>query len=132
MFDNPNVITLMAVLEAFNRGDIDAVVDKVDPEVVYHVRGNSQVSGTFHGPEELAGVLQRIKALTDGTMSGTPDVVLADENSVMMYLHVTGTRPDGRTYDNHQAYLYRFRNGKLIEGQTIPVDQHAFEAFVAD
>jgi ketosteroid isomerase-like protein len=132
MFENPNVVTLMAVLDAFNRGDIDAVVDKVDPDVVYFVRGRSQVSGTYHGPQELAEVLRRIKELTDGTMSGTPDVVLADGDNVMMYVHVTGTRPDGRTYDNYQAYLYRFRNGKLIEGQTIPVDQHAFEAFLAD
>ena len=132
MLSNPNVITLMAVLEAFNRGDIDAVIDKVDPEVVYHVRGQSQVSGTFRGPHELADVLRRIKELTGGTMSGTPDVVLADSDNVMMYIHVTGARPDGRSYDNHQAYLYRFRDGRLIEGQTIPVDQHAFDAFLAD
>ena len=55
-----------------------------------------------------------------------------DGDNVMMYMHVTGSRPDGRRYDNDQAYLYRFRNGKLIEGQTIPVDQHAFEEFLAE
>lgn len=132
MFDNPNVITLMTVLDAFNRNDIDTVVDKVDSDVVYFVRGRSQVSGTYHGPSELAGVLRRIKELTGGSMSGTPDVVLADGDNVMMYVHVTGARPDGRTYDNYQAYLYRFREGKLIEGQTIPVDQFAFEQFLAD
>ena len=132
MLSNPNVITLMAVLEAFNRGDIDAVIDKVDPEVVYYVRGQSQVSGTFRGPHELGDVLRRIKELTGGTMSGTPDVVLADSDNVMMYIHVTGARPDGRSYDSYQAYLYRFRDGQLIEGQTIPVDQHAFEAFLGD
>lgn len=105
MYDNPNVITLMTVLDAFNRNDIDAVVDKVDSDVVYFVRGRSQVSGTYHGPNELADVLRQIKKLTGGTMSGTPDVVVADGDNVMMYLHVTGTRPDGRTYDNHQTYL---------------------------
>ena len=132
MFDNPNVITLMSVLDSFNRGDIDAVVEKVDPEVVYFVRGRSQVSGRFHGPNELANVLRRIQELTGGTMNGTPDVVLADGDNVMMYVHVTGSRHDGRAYDNYQAYLYRFREGKLIEGQTIPVDHHAFEEFLAE
>jgi ketosteroid isomerase-like protein len=39
---------------------------------------------------------------------------------------------DGRSYDNYQAYLHRFRDGKLLEGQTIPVDQCAFDAFLAD
>lgn len=132
MSENPNVITLMSVLDAFNRGDIDAVVDNVASDVVYFVRGRSQVSGTYHGPQELADVLRRIKSLTGGTMTGTPDVVLADDDNIMMYVHATGTRPDGRAYDNYQAYLYRFRDGKLIEGQTIPVDQHAFDTFLAD
>ncbi len=132
MFDNPNVITLMTVLDAFNRNDIDAVVDKVDSDVVYFVRGRSQVSGTYRGPSELAGALRRINELTGGSMSGTPEVLLADGDNVMMYVHVIGARPDGRTYDSYQAYLYRFREGKLIEGQTIPVDQYAFEQFLAD
>ena len=70
--------------------------------------------------------------MTDGTIAGQPEVVLAEGDNIMMYAHVTGSRPDGRRYDNDQAYLYRFRDGKLIEGQTIPVDQHAFEEFLAD
>jgi ketosteroid isomerase-like protein len=50
----------------------------------------------------------------------------------MMYMLVSGTRPDGRTYENYQAYLYRYKDGKMIEGQTIPVDQYAFEQFFID
>ena len=53
-------------------------------------------------------------------------------NAVMAYMRVSGTRPDGRTYDQYQAYLYRFNQGKLVEGQTIPVDQMAFEQFFND
>jgi hypothetical protein len=41
-------------------------------------------------------------------------------------------RDHGRTYDNHQAYLYRFTDGLLSEGETIPVDQRAFDAFTSD
>ena len=62
-------------------------------------------------------------------MAAKPEVVLADGENIMMYMHVTEARPDGRSYASHQAYFYRFRDGKLAEGQTIPVDQHAFENF---
>jgi len=130
--ENENLKTLMAVLDAFNRNDIDAAASGVAEDVVYIIRGRSPVSGTFRGQQAFADVLRRIKQMTDGTMAGKPEVVLADGDNIMMYMHVTGTRPDGRRYDNDQAYLYRFRDGKLIEGQTIPVDQHAFEAFLAD
>jgi len=79
----------------------------------------------------MADALRRVKDLTDGSMTASPEVMLADADAVMAYLHVSGSRPDGRTYDNYQAYLYRLRDGKLVEGQTIPVDQAAFEEFLA-
>ena len=127
-----NLKTLMAVLEGFNRNDIDAAASGVAEDVVYIIRGRARVSGIYRGRQQFADVLRRIKQMTDGTMAGKPEVVLADGDNIMMYMHVTGARPDGRRYDNDQAYLYRFREGKLIEGQTIPVDQHAFEEFLAD
>lgn len=132
MVENENLKTLMAVLEAFNRNDIDAAASGVADDVVYIIRGRATVSGTYRGRRDFADVLRRIKQMTDGTMAGKPEVVLAEGDNIMMYAHVTGSRPDGRSYDNDQAYLYRFREGKLIEGQTIPVDQHAFEEFLSD
>ena len=132
MVENKNLKRLMAVLDAFNRNDIDAAASGVADDVVYIIRGRATVSGIYRGRQQFADVLRRIKQMTDGTMAGKPEVVLVDGDNIMMYMHVTGTRPDGRRYDNDQAYLYRFREGKLIEGQTIPVDQHAFEEFLAD
>ena len=132
MDEDENLKTLMMVLEAFNRNDIDAAAEGLDEETVYIIRGHGPVSGTYRGRREFADALRRIKQLTAGTMAGTPEVVVADGDNIMMYMHVTGSRPDGRRYDNHQAYLYRFRDGKLIEGQTIPVDQNAFADFFAD
>jgi ketosteroid isomerase-like protein len=132
MAEKENVDTLMAVIEGFNRNDMKAAAEGVDPAVTYIIRGRAKVSGIYKGREAMTVALRRIKELTDGTMAGKPEVVLARGDEVMMYMRVTGRRPDGRKYDNHQAYLYRFRNGKLFEGQTIPVDQHAFEEFFAD
>ena len=132
MAENQNFATLLKVLDAITRNDIDAAAEGVPDDVVFIVRGQSSVSGAYTGREALAGVLGRILNVTDGTMSGVPEVVLAEGDNVMMYMRVIGTRSDGRRYDSHQAYLYRFRNGRLIEGQTIPVDQHAFAEFLAD
>ena len=132
MVANQNLATLLKVLNAITRNDLDAAAEGVADDVVYIVRGQSSVSGTYTGREALASVLGRILNLTNGTMTAVPEVVLAEGDNVMMYMRVMGSRPDGRLYDSHQAYLYRFRNGRLIEGQTIPVDQHAFAEFLAD
>ncbi|MEZ4552289.1 MAG: nuclear transport factor 2 family protein [Dehalococcoidia bacterium] len=126
-----NLAILSAALAAFNDNDIDRLTQYVHDDVKYIIRGRSSISGTYEGREAMADALRTVKELTGGTMTAVPDVMLSGEDAVMAYLHVTGTRPDGRTYDNYQAYLYRVRDGKLAEGQTIPVDQAAFEEFLA-
>lgn len=118
-------------MAAFNRGDIAALGEFVHPDYTYTIRGRASVSGVYQGWEAWSRGIAPIKELTGGSMSATPEVVLADDESAMMYARVTGSRPDGRTYDSHQAYLYRLKDGKFVEGQTIPVDQQAFAEFLA-
>jgi len=36
---------------------------------------------------------------------------------------------DGRSLDVLNAYAFRFRDGKLADGQLFPSDVHAIEAF---
>ncbi len=59
------------------------------------------------------------------------EIVLAADDNVLMYARFTGSRPDGRTSHSHQAYLYRLKDSRVLEGQTIPVDQQAFAEFLA-
>ncbi len=122
----------MAILTAFNANDIEGAARGCHPDIVYTIRGRGPFAGTYRGVDALAGVLGHIKAATADTMTGEPEVVVSEGDIVMLYMRVHGSRPDGREYDNHQAYLYRFLDGLMVEGQTIPVDQHAFDAFTSD
>ncbi len=132
MANNDSLQILTDFFEAFNRNDLRTAATFVTDDIVYTIRGRSTLSGTYRGYAAFASVIERIKQLTGGTMTVKPEVVLADGENIMMYLQVSGARPDGRRYESQQAYLYRLRDGKLAEGQTIPVDQHAFEQFFAD
>lgn len=132
MSEQDNLATLNRALAAINSNDIDAASTAVHPDIRYIIRGKTVISGTYHGIEAISKALRRLMELTGGTIMATPEVVMAQGDHIMMYLRVTGTRPDGRSYDNYNAYLYRFEDGRLIEGQTIPVDQAEFAAFLAD
>ena len=107
---------LQAALDAFDANEIEELSSYVAADVTFTIHGRASVSGTY-------------QELTGGTLDVQPEVLLAGHDAVMAYMRVTGTRTDGRRYHSHQAYLYRFRDGKLIEGQIIPVDQRAFEDF---
>ncbi len=127
-----NVETLIAILAAINTNDVDEAARGCHPDIVYTIRGQGPFAGTYRGVDALADVLGQIKKATNNTMTGEPEVVVSEDDVVMLYMRVHGSRPDGRTYDNYQAYLYRFLDGLMIEGQTIPVDQQAFDAFTLD
>lgn len=127
-----NVQAIIAILAAFNDGDVDAEFSLVDPEMTYTIRGRGPFAGTYRGVHAVVEVLRAIRTATDDTMTAEPEVLVSDDDHVMAYLRVHGSRPDGRTYDRHQAYLYRFADGRLVEGQTIPVDQYAFDEFTSD
>jgi ketosteroid isomerase-like protein len=127
-----NVRALRAVLAAFNTGDLEAAREFTHPEISYIIRGRGPFAGTYRGVDAVMTVLQAIRTATSDTMTAEPEVVVSGGEHVMAYMRVHGSRPDGRTYDRHQAYQYRFSDHRLIEGQTIPVDQHAFDEFTRD
>ena len=128
MTPNDNSATIRAALAAFNANDVATLERLVDPDFVYIVRGHSSLSGEYRGWDAWAKGLARIKELTAGSMAATPEVILADDDHVMMYARFTGSRPDGRTYNSHQAYLYRLKDGRLLEGQSIYPDLPEIQA----
>ena len=123
---------LQAALEAFDASDLEELSSYVAADMTYTIHGRASVSGTYRGVEGFRKALRSVKELTGGTLQVQPEVTLAGHDAVMAYMRVTGTRTGGRRYHSHLAYLYRFRDGKLIEGQMIPADQHAFEDFFRD
>jgi ketosteroid isomerase-like protein len=123
---------VLAVLAAFNTGNLEAARPLTHPDFTYTIRGRGPFAGTYRGIDDVVEVMSAIRAATSDTMTAEPEVVVPGGEHVMAYLRVHGSRPDGRTYDSHQAYLYRFAEDLLIEGQSIPVDQHAFDEFTRD
>ena len=126
---HPNVLRYIQAIRAFNDNDIDAVGEYFSENIVYCIPGRSPVAGEFHGIEQFARALKLVKELSGGTIKFEPQVVLANDQAVMAYGHATAQRR-GKTLDIDHAYLYRFdKEGKIVEGRTIPVDLHAFDEF---
>ena len=119
---------LFDILAAFNRGDLGALGERVAPDVVYRIPGRATVSGEFHGLDEVIGAFQRLRKESGDTISVEPQRVLSDGDTVMFTARVTAEH-DGRSLDVLNAYAFRFRDGKLADGQLFPSDVHAIEAF---
>ncbi len=127
---HPNVTVLLGALQAFNDGDLAALADRVHPDVSYRIPGRAPVSGEFHGVEEVIGAFRRLRERSGGTIALEPGAVVADDEHVMFTARVTAEH-NGRSLDVVNAYVFRFRDGKLAAGQVFPGDLHAVEAFFA-
>ena len=66
-----NVLTDLAALAAFNRNDLTAVAENVQPDFVYRIPGRSNIAGEFHGIEGFVEALTRLRDESDGTLEVT-------------------------------------------------------------
>jgi ketosteroid isomerase-like protein len=126
---HPNVARYRRMMEAFNTGDLGSVVsDVVAPNVEYVIPGRSPIAGHAHGLPALLELLGRAKERSGGTLRLDLRSVVADDEYLFAYGRVSATR-GGKTLDSDHCVVFRFADGKIVEGRTIPVDLYAFDAF---
>ena len=57
-----------SMIDAFLRGDLDAVGATFAPDAVWDFSGHSVLNGTYRGPAEIVGFLARSFELSGGTL----------------------------------------------------------------
>ena len=116
--------------EAFNRGDVDALVDLFAEDLVWHFPGTSKLAGDHVGRDACLAMLGEYGAASGGTLQAeVVDVMASDE-------HVTGWARDtasagGRTLDVDSLVVFTMRDGKVTEARHLVADQAALDAFLA-
>jgi ketosteroid isomerase-like protein len=125
---HPNVATYLEAIEAFNRNDLDAVHEHVQPDVVYRIAGDNLISGEYRGIVGFAAILRLLKEVSGGTLSLAPTAILADDDNLIARARITARR-GGKTLDTEHVYAYRFVDGKLADGQVFVSDPAHVDAF---
>jgi ketosteroid isomerase-like protein len=125
---HPNVARYRRMMDAFNAGDLGTISDVVASDVEYVIPGRSAIAGQAHGLAALLELLGRAKEQSGGTLRLDLRSVVADDEYLFAYGRVSATRK-GRTLDSDHCVVFRFAEGKIVEGRTIPVDLYAFDAF---
>jgi ketosteroid isomerase-like protein len=101
--------------EAWNRHDLDDLMDLFDEACVFEASGGDEVCGTrYEGPIEVrqafAGVLG---AMADAEWGNGRHYILGPEYGVSEWT-LTGTLPDGRRLEVNGCDFLTVRNGKIL------------------
>jgi uncharacterized protein len=109
-----------AGFEAFGRGDLPAFAALFEPDATWNHRNPDRLGGIHAGIDAIIAFLQESGRSTAGTLRAVPTAMMADgDGHVCVLTRVSGTRPDGRTFDDAQVLVF------TVEGEHVrSVDQY--------
>ena len=106
--------------EAFGRGDMAALAEMMADDIEWVNPGDPRVdpnAGTFKGKEAVLGWFGGLAATLDFT-TFEPREFIAQNDKVVSLVYAEATARDtGRSFVNHEAHVWTFRDGKVARFQ---------------
>lgn len=126
--DRPNARLLLQVHAAFRVESAAALEALLADDVAWHVAGQSRVSGDYAGRAAVLELVEKLRALSDGTFTLEDEDLLESPERAVSLCHVWARR-DGKTLDADYCEVIRVRAGRIVEGWSFAFDQYAFDFF---
>jgi steroid delta-isomerase-like uncharacterized protein len=107
---------LQAVLDAFNRHDLDAILEHFADDAVFESPRGPEPFGTrFVGKDEVrAGLAKRFAGIPDVHYGDDRHFVSGDGSRGVSEWTLTGTTADGEHLEVRGCDLWTFRDGKIV------------------
>lgn len=107
-----DVAAIRAGFQAVAAGDIAGFAAMFHPDATWNHRNPDRLGGVKSGVDAIVGFLSESMALTEGTLRPVPEFFMSDDaGHVAVLTRISGTRPDGRTFDDTQILYFTLENG---------------------
>ena len=124
-----NVQKLRQGYAAFESGDFDALNDMFADDIVWHVPGNSPLSGDYKGKEEVFGYFGALMQETGGTFKVELQDILANDTRAVALQRISADR-NGKHLDSYAANVFEMTaDGKAKEVTLMSTDTAAASDF---
>jgi ketosteroid isomerase-like protein len=127
-----DVDAVRAGFAAVATGDMAGFAAMFRPDATWNHRNDDRLGGVKQGVDAIVGFLGESMELTAGTLRPVPEIYLPDgAGRVAVLTRITGTRPDGRSFDDTQILLFLLEEGRVCEVDQFVGDPTAVTAFWA-
>ena len=109
MVVNQNIEISKKGYAAFDKGDVETVLNDYDDNVEFVIPGTNAVSGTYRGKD---GVKELFGKIAEQNFKITPSRFLADDDVVVVLSQVSAGGESGL-----QADAFTYRDGKIVKVQ---------------
>lgn len=115
MSEQTNIERVVAIYQAFSRGDVGFIVEQLTPEVRWVSTLESIVpwSGTYVGQEEVPKFFAAIGAATEVHSFEWNEFVAQGDTVVSLGTFAGLVRSTGRVISTRWIFVWKFRDGKV-------------------
>jgi ketosteroid isomerase-like protein len=108
-----DVSTMRTAYEAFNRGDIPAVLTAFDPAIEWNEPGGGRAPrGRFHGAESVAKDVFSLVPENFEEFQAAPDQFIDSGDHIVVVGRFRGKAKSGQALDLPYVHVWAMRNGK--------------------
>ena len=123
MADHPNAAMVRELLEGFNTGNMEGLVDRIDDNIEWHEIGRAE---PIRGKAALGA--RQAGGAAEYTVEGKLHDVVANDDHTIALLEATATR-GGRKFTYKVAEIYHIKDGKVTERWAFSDDTAAINDF---
>jgi ketosteroid isomerase-like protein len=125
-----NVQSVRDAVEAYNRGDLDAALGRLHPDVEWRTLDAFPDAGTYRGPEGVRDFFQTWNDTFEGFRLHLDECVALDEDLVLATLRVSGKGAGSGAEVESPAFfqIVELRDGLVIRARMFETEDEALEA----
>lgn len=125
--ENKDVIR--RVYDAYQRGDIDAILAELTDDFEWNAPGGAPFSGFRHGRDQMRELFQEMKRWVRIDQMDVDDIVADGDKVVVIGRQRVTVLETGRHYETPWAHIYTMRGGKIASGLALSDTQAAAVCF---
>jgi uncharacterized protein len=124
-----NAELVRAGYAAFNRGDIDAVLELFDADVQLSILDDSPIAGTFHGHQGFRKLIAENSDMFAAYRNLPEEVVEASEDAIVVVVRSEARgRTSGAEVSGRVVHLWTLRDRKIVRLQVFSSRDAALSA----
>ncbi len=126
----PNQDLINRFFYAYGQHDLEALKQVVADDMRWIFPGQNPFSGTKQGPEAVIAFFDAM-----GGVMGSSNIQMqvlvtgVNDSYVSEVQHITTHRADGVNFEQTWCVIWKFADGKIVEGRHLASDQQAADAF---